>query len=405
MFDFIKNQTIFKDKYHTHSEAVIISCFFNPQKSPYRTKAFQKFYEDIKHLNHLIVECVIGNNEPQLPSSDNIQTIYSESFLWHKEACLNYAISRLPKKYKYVFWIDADVIFTNKKWLTDGVKKLKSGFNIIQPFEFCVHLEQDKLRPSYSALKAMMQYLPNQYNSKVWRSFSATYEKFSELSASIDYNTYSHVGFAWGAKREVLEQCKLYDKGLVGGADHIIALGAVGKLNHLSIRKSFTENLDEIYIYQKKLFEATLGKVGYIEGNLYHIWHGDIEKREYLKRIQDFTLTTNTITKKDSNGLYVAPKGKDQYVRDYFDKREIKPKSADNIDPSFTKSDEQYIDFQNAITSATIDMFGIPPSRLEKPLSFGGGDFGGGGAEGSYDESLKLENIESIQDLSLGNFS
>lgn len=64
MFDLIKNKTVFANKYHTHSEAMIVSCFFNPQNSPYRIKAFKMWYESIKHLNHSIIECVIGDAQP-----------------------------------------------------------------------------------------------------------------------------------------------------------------------------------------------------------------------------------------------------------------------------------------------------------------------------------------------------
>ena len=61
--DFLKNNFLYGDKYRTNSEAVIITCYFNPQKSPYRTKAFKTFYESIKHLNHRIIECVIGGGD------------------------------------------------------------------------------------------------------------------------------------------------------------------------------------------------------------------------------------------------------------------------------------------------------------------------------------------------------
>jgi hypothetical protein len=59
----IKNRTIFKNKYQMHSKAAIVSCFFNPQKSEYRKKAFDFFYESIRHLPHLIVEGVIGDDQ------------------------------------------------------------------------------------------------------------------------------------------------------------------------------------------------------------------------------------------------------------------------------------------------------------------------------------------------------
>ena len=64
LFNFIKNLFVTSDKYKNHSEAVIIACYFNPENNPYRLIAFNKFYESIKHLNHRIVECVIGDAKP-----------------------------------------------------------------------------------------------------------------------------------------------------------------------------------------------------------------------------------------------------------------------------------------------------------------------------------------------------
>jgi hypothetical protein len=62
ILDSIKNNFLYGNKYKTNSEAIIISCYFNPQNNPYRVTAFNTFYESIKHLNHHIIECVIGGN-------------------------------------------------------------------------------------------------------------------------------------------------------------------------------------------------------------------------------------------------------------------------------------------------------------------------------------------------------
>lgn len=345
MIDYLKNKTVFRNKYKTHSEAVIISCFFNPQNSSYRLKAFQTWYESIKHLNHRIIECVIGDGQPQLLPTDSISIVRTPSLLWHKESLLNKIIEDLPDNYRYVFWVDADVIFQNKNWLVDGVKALQENV-IIQPFEYCVHLDRDETEPSFEVIPSV---LPNKFNNKVWRSFCANYNN-NVYWRDADYNNHGHVGFAWAARREILNQMPLYDRALIGGADHIIAHAAVGQINHSCILKSFTDNLEEVAEWSRKFHDLVKGRVGYVSGNLYHIWHGDIEKRQYLKRIQDFTEKTKEITRKDENGLYVDNNNQD-YMLNYFLLREV----TDTI--------------------------------IEEPKSkgFGGGEFGGGGASGSYE--------------------
>jgi len=180
MLDLFKNTFLYTNKYKTHSEAIVISCFFNPQNSPYRIKAFNHFYDSIKHLNHQIIECVIGDSKPQLPENENIKRVYTESLLWHKEALLNKIISELPKKYKYIFWVDADVIFNNQDWLIEAVDDFKNyDTDILQPFEYCVHLEQDELSPSFDTEEYKGYDViddPKLRHPKMWRSFCANYE-------------------------------------------------------------------------------------------------------------------------------------------------------------------------------------------------------------------------------------
>jgi len=134
-------------RYAEHKEAVIITCYFNPQKSEYRRKAFQIFYDSVKHLNVRVVECVIGDNQSELVDIPNLKLVYTDSLLWHKEALLNGLIKELPPQFKYVFWIDADVLFTNRNWLVDSVTQLENGATIVQPFEYCFHLDKGELEP------------------------------------------------------------------------------------------------------------------------------------------------------------------------------------------------------------------------------------------------------------------
>lgn len=320
--DFLKNNLLYCNKYKTHSEAVIIACYFNPQGNPYRLTAFNKFYDSIKHLNHRIVECVIGDTQAELPETEFITRIHTPSLLWHKESLLNKIVSELPQEFKYVFWLDTDVIFTNKKWLLDSVESLQTN-NIMQPFEYCVHLDQDQTEPSFD-LDFERTYVgdPKTRHSKMWRSFCANHNTSSDLSCDVNYDKHGHVGFAWGARREVLDIMPLYDKALIGGADHIMAHAAAGQINHSCITKSFTDDIDAVNAWSRLFYLVVNEKIGYAKGDLYHIWHGDLVKRQYLKRIQDFTSTAKNITERDENGLHVTTNGDDEYVKQYFDHRE-----------------------------------------------------------------------------------
>jgi hypothetical protein len=319
IIDILKNNFFFGNKYKTHSEAVIISCYLNPTKNPYRLKAFNSFYESIKHLNHKIIECVIDGSQPELPSNENIKRVNTKNLLWHKEALLNNIVKDLNKKFKYVFWLDADILFTNNNWLVDAVNELEFK-NIVQPFEYCVHLEKDELKPSFNPVNYEYCVASPNKHPNMWRSFCANIVTSINGKSEI-YDVHGHVGFAWGARREILELVPLYDKALVGGADHIIAHAAAGQIPHKCITKSFTDDLSNVLDWSRKFYSVVGGSIGYVEGYVYHIWHGDLKDRQYLKRAKEFTKTSKTINQKDENGLHVT--NDDSYVRNYFAQREI----------------------------------------------------------------------------------
>lgn len=176
-----------KGFYTTSPEAVIITCYFNPTHSDYRKKLFFEFYDTIKNCHHRIIECVFGDEEDfTLPTDNpNIEQIRTDILLWHKEALLNVIIKKLPKQFKYVFWLDCDLIFTNKNWIVESVERLSCTnkdnlCNIIQPFEFAYHLEKDEFQPN-DATRAQQNYSAFPMNPRtqrrVWKSFASNYEK------------------------------------------------------------------------------------------------------------------------------------------------------------------------------------------------------------------------------------
>jgi hypothetical protein len=382
LIDSFKNTFLYCNKYKTHSEAVIIACYFNPQGNPYRLIAFNKFYDSIKHLNHRIVECVIGDTKPELPETKYITKVHTPNLLWHKESLLNKIISELPEEYKYVFWLDTDVIFDNNNWLVESVESLQTN-KIIQPFEYCIHLDQDETKPSFNvAVEKAYVGDPKTRHPKMWRSFCANHNTSSSLSCDVNYDKHGHVGFAWGARREVLDEMPLYDKALIGGADHIMAHAAAGQIGHSCITKSFTDDIQAVNDWSILFYNIINGKIGYVKGELYHIWHGDLGKRQYLKRIQDFTSKAKTITERDENGLFVTTNGDDEYVKQYFNHRE----DTNQGDFAVSMAIAYATDSTLMGTALGGNVLGAAiGDALNDTDEFSGGEFGGAGAGGTWE--------------------
>ncbi|WP_460975432.1 hypothetical protein [Spirosoma knui] len=335
---FIKRLPPSHAAYTGHDEAVIISCFFNPTRSAYRLKVFHQWYETIKHLNHRIIELAIGNAAYELPESPWIERLRTSTLLWHKETLLNKIIETLPDRFKYVFWIDADVLFTNKDWLVESVRQFEFGINLLQPFEYCVHLDRDETEPSYwQEGMTIWSYLKRRERN-VWRAYSANFADKGRQIFNQLYNKRGHVGLAWGARRELLDKQPLFDRALIGGGDGIIAYASVGDIVNKSIRESFKhpEELAYIATWQTEWFRLVQGKVGYVPGNLYHLWHGDLKKRNYLKRVQDFTPKSIKIRERDKNGFYRnTDPDATAYIHNHFNCRE----TTESIDTGASEPD------------------------------------------------------------------
>ncbi|MBK6605633.1 MAG: hypothetical protein IPG24_09150 [Leptospiraceae bacterium] len=138
-------------------------------------------------------------------------------------------------------------------------------------------------------------------------------------------------------------------------------------------------------------------------GDLYHIWHGDIDKRQYLKRIQDFTTKTKQIIHKDENGLYVTHAGDDEYMKKYFKHREVTSENEylSSMDTSYSESSG------NSSRSDSLDQAILANEVLNDrnetsytPSEFGEGQSGGGGAGGSWDESSSSSQVVQSDNFS-----
>ncbi len=375
--------------YQPDPETFVISCYFNTNSYASRRKNFDIFYQQLRrsNVNYLIAECVFGDENFQLPIDERILRFHSKSKLWQKENLLNLLIKQLPPTCKYVFWLDADVLFTNNNWIPEAVEVLKTNA-ICQPFSIAVRLEKDEFEPGFNVQgSTILVDFPNfklPPQTRLWRSFAYNYCKNKHLSDSSIFDIHGHTGFAWGARREILESFPLYDKAIVGTGDHIMAHASVGQIPHNCLEKAFTDNqqLDDIYDWSKKFSQITENKLGFVEGELWHLWHGDLQNRQYLKRTQQFSKVSfnpHEDLVKNKDGLHEIPKEREDvqnWMNDYFESRreddQIPPIETDYVpnDASYVPNDTSNI---SAEKTETFEGFG------------GGGDFAGGGAGGSWE--------------------
>lgn len=248
----------------------VIAPISNPcrYKTRYKLYAdFAKMCDDAGAVLHT-VEAAFGNRPFAVTSPDNPRHIQlrTDSEIWHKENLINIGISRLPADWEYVAWIDADVSFARHDWVRETINLLQH-YDVIQMFSTA----QD-LCPKHETFQ---------------RHRGFVYSYLHGFPPTKSYANW-HPGFAWAAKREAINDLGgLIDMAILGAADRHMAFGLIGKIEQsLPGDKLDPVYMDELVQWQKRAESHVKRNVGYMNGTVFHHWHGKKKDRRYKERWQ-----------------------------------------------------------------------------------------------------------------------
>jgi len=141
-------------------------------------------------------------------------------------------------------------------------------------------------------------------------SFASVYARDPWPSRNDHYFVHGHTGFAWAARREVLDYCGLYDACLTGSGDHLMAHAFAGALNSPCIPAMIgSGHKYEAHFRQwaEKLDNLVKGSLGCVDGRVLHLWHGEKFDRQYRQRNQEFKtfdFDPDRDIRRDGNGLW-----------------------------------------------------------------------------------------------------
>jgi len=260
-----------------------ITSYYNPVG--YKTKLLNyRLFKKNLEIPLVTVE-LSKDNEFQLNSNDAdvLVQVKSNSVLWHKERLLNIALKHIPKEVKYVAWLDCDIIFGNRSsWFIDACEKLKDN-NLIQLYSRLYDIFPENLPVNKDLLKLSC--------------LSMTYEKhlLSNGAKSKELNEKkirSGNGIAWAAKKEIIQSVGFYDGLILGSGDRALIYAAYGDFKNPIDFIRMTNNEKRRNHYEKwaKKFEKLIdGKIGFLENDVYHLWHGKLGNRKYYTRHDEFS--------------------------------------------------------------------------------------------------------------------
>jgi hypothetical protein len=77
-----------------------------------------------------------------------------------------------------------------------------------------------------------------------------------------------------------------YDKLVLGSGDALLAHGFYGNSNCFLSSEIYSSQAmrEDQQAWINKVYERTKGSVGYLEGSIFHVWHGSIKNRMFEQR-------------------------------------------------------------------------------------------------------------------------
>ncbi len=261
-----------------------ITAYFNPVGYSSRLANYRTFRKSTE-IPLLTVEwSVNGHFELSESDAEILIQVSSPDLMWQKERLLNIGLRELPKSVDSVVWLDCDLVFRRPDWPEAVVRELEK-YPIVQLFSRCLFpgpnepVAANRPAPTEDAVESLV-YLSRQPGTEV-----ARFERLWGHPPKQKPKRRRLSGFAWAARREILERHGLYDACIFGAGDRAFACAAFGehrRADEAWLRTS--EQRRHYYEWADPLAAEVAGRVGLVEGDLVHLWHGMIENRGYRVR-------------------------------------------------------------------------------------------------------------------------
>jgi hypothetical protein len=227
------------------------------------------------------VELAFGETfELQDGDADVLLQLRGQDIMWQKERLLNLAVAALPPSCRKVTWLDCDLIFAAPDW-AERTSRLLDRFPLVQPFSRAYrtprgwHPETDGDRGAdilHATAHVIESGVPADACLRGW-------------GEDMRFAT----GMAWAAARPVLDAHGLYDASIIGGGDSALLRAAYGYFDATAERLRLDARRERHYrAWAEPFFDAIDGEVGFVPGDVCHLWHGTVENRRYMTRFDDF---------------------------------------------------------------------------------------------------------------------
>lgn len=255
-------------------DLAILTCYFNHCGYESRRSVFRRFADGVRAQSDglWVIEATLPGQQRSLPPDEQVvhTELPGEDWLWQKERLLNILCQQLPRRFTKVAWVDCDLLFDNPHW-PNLLSAALDTWPVVQPFDF-VHWLGPSDEPT------------------LWQGITSRRASLASIAMH-----YPHLarqfriaapGYAWAARRSLIEKHGLYDVAIVGGGDAVMVAGMFGWDDHQCLRTGTPGMIRHAREYAQRLHQDVKGYVGYIPCAVRHLWHGHYSGRAYVERRQ-----------------------------------------------------------------------------------------------------------------------
>jgi hypothetical protein len=232
---------------------VIFTSYFNHFYNKDRSNNFNKF---IQNFN-----CIAGGIQDDTVALHHAYV--SNQKLFSKENILNLTINKYNSP--YIFWIDADVKFSDPYWHDKAIEKLQH-YDVLQLFAHSYHMDCNN-----HIIESAPGYI---YNQQVKQK-------------------HGHTGYAWAMTRQAFEHVGgLFEYNILGSGDGVMArcflqkeIPSSAQAKQMHPKQSFFAYSEGHETVIRQYYNKCKGlKVGYLDNTVQHEYHGEINRRMYTDR-------------------------------------------------------------------------------------------------------------------------
>lgn len=267
-------------------------------------------YKSLSRNLHRFLRYIKSKNIPlygiELSLSDSFETkdidsirkikVSEKNIFFQKEACINSCISYIPEKYNKIAWIDHDIFFSNDDWYDQTSIALNSA-KLVQMYN------KVSITDEYGKIKEVRQSF---MNNLIHRAF------ISHNNLQVN----GSVGYAWAARREMWKHGGLYPYCFLGGGDNMFvhSIFDTPKTDRIRdiVNSKIHEDSHQYINWKTAIKNYILNDVAYINGIIYHEWHGNFEHRKYKTRyssvpeltLKDIYINSQGILELANNNTY-----------------------------------------------------------------------------------------------------